>query len=264
MGRDLRPVVAALGVVASLAFSASALAAGKPPQGLTCDGVVSGGTYTSLTVPSGQQCYLSNATILGDANVESMSGLDLEQNGAIHGNVLVGNQSLFGEGTGWVIGGTTLGNSPSSLTFQGTTHNILSTGTLTVAMQSATVDGNVVINDDTYGGAIVSSQINGSVLVNATTAGNSLVPATWEIADLNIDGNLVLTNNQSIEYVFLNTIEQNLICYGNNPPPYNDFDGIGNTVDGQSLGQCATSNSPPPSADASAQSLLRSAKAASH
>ena len=72
----------------------------------------------------------------------------------------------------------------------------------------------------------------------------------------------MLTNNQSVEYVFLNTIRQNLICYGNNPPPYNDFDGIGNTVDGQSVGQCATSSSPGPSADACAEGHLRSARAA--
>jgi hypothetical protein len=264
MGHGLRLAAAAAGAAASLALPATALAAGGGPHPLTCEGVVSGGTYSSLTVPAGQQCYLSNATVLGNANVESTASLELDQNGAIYGNAVLGNEAALEEGTNWVIGGTTFGNDALSLTIQGTVHNVVANDLLTVAMQSATVYGNIVVNHDTYGGALVSSQVYGNVLVNATTTGNSLVPATWEIADQDIYGNLVLTNNQSVEYVFLNTIHQNLICYGNNPPPYNDFDGIGNTVDGQSLGQCATSNSPPPSADASAQSLLRSAKAASH
>jgi hypothetical protein len=46
--------------------------------------------------------------------------------------------------------------------------------------------------------------------------------------------------------VFFNDVHQNMICAGNNPPPYNDFDWFTNTVDGRSIGQCATENSPPP------------------
>lgn len=49
--RSPRSVAAALGLAGSLALPSGALAAG--PQPLTCTGVVSGGTYSSLTVPSG-------------------------------------------------------------------------------------------------------------------------------------------------------------------------------------------------------------------
>jgi hypothetical protein len=44
-------------------------------------------------------------------------------------------------------------------------------------------------------------------------------------------------------YIFDNHIKKNLVCQGNNPPPFNSFEGITNTVDGRSTGQCATTNS---------------------
>ncbi|HET6870411.1 MAG TPA: hypothetical protein VFH80_31145 [Solirubrobacteraceae bacterium] len=45
---------------------------------------MSGGTYSSLTVPSGQFCFLSNATILGNATVQSTASLEFDQNGTIY------------------------------------------------------------------------------------------------------------------------------------------------------------------------------------
>ncbi|HKO29254.1 MAG TPA: hypothetical protein VJU80_17475, partial [Solirubrobacteraceae bacterium] len=118
---------------------------------------VSGGTYSSLTVPSGQFCFLSNATILGNATVQSTGSLELDQDGTIYGNVLV-------------------------------------------------------------------------------------------------------TNNQSEMLVFHNHIHQNFACYGNNPPPYTDLGaGLENTVDGRSLGQCATPNAPSAGVVASARPALKAA-----
>ena len=68
MSRSLRSAAVVLIIVGSLAMPAGALAAGGgSPKSLTCTGVVSGGTYTNLNVPAGQFCYLSNATILGNA-----------------------------------------------------------------------------------------------------------------------------------------------------------------------------------------------------
>jgi hypothetical protein len=264
MSRRVRSVAAALGVVGSLALPAGALAAG--PQSLNCTGVVTGGTYSSLTVPPGQFCYLSNATILGNATVQSTGSLDLEQNGTIKGNALVNYEAGLTETEDWTIDGTTVGNSAAELTIFGTVHNILANDDGTLGLQSATVKGNIVSNDGLFGGAIASSAIYGNVLVNGTSPGESGVTSTWVIAgpqlngdDQEIYGNLVLTNNQSEMLVFYNHIHQNLACYANNPPPYNDFDGLTNTVDGQSLGQCATENSPPPGAAASARPALRAA-----
>jgi hypothetical protein len=265
MMRSLRSVAAALGVVGSLALPSAALAAG--PQSLTCSGVVSGGTYSSLTVPAGQFCYLSDATVLGNATVESTGSLELDQNGTIYGNVVVNNLAGLDENDNWTIDGTILGNGAAELTIAATVHNILANNDDTLAIQSATVKGNIVSNNGVFGGAIASSAIYGNVLVNGTRPGEDGVTSTWIIAgpQLNgekqeIYGNLVLTNNQSEMLVFYNHIHQNFACYGNNPPPYTDLGaGLENTVDGRSLGQCATPNAPQPGAVASARSALRAA-----
>jgi hypothetical protein len=271
MSFSLRAAAAAVGILCSPALPASALAnGGGRPQSLSCTGVVAGGTYSSLTVPPGQFCYLSNATILGNATVQSTASLELDQSGTISGNVLVNNQAGLYVDTGWTVRGTTLGDSAAELTIQGTVHNVLANDDETLGIQNATIYGNVVSNNGVFGGAIVSSAIHGNVLINGTSPGEDGVNSTWFIAgpqlsgdEQEIDGNLVLTNNQGPIYVFYNHVHQNLICAGNNPPPYNDFEGITNTVDGGSVGQCATENSPPPSADATAQSALKAATAAS-
>ena len=270
MSRSLRSAAVALIIVGSLAMPAGALAAGGgSPKSLTCTGVVSGGTYTNLNVPAGQFCYLSNATILGNATVQTTASLELDQTGTVNGDVLVNNQAGFSEGESWTIRGTTLGNSADLLNIYGTAHNILANNDGTLGIQSATIYGNVVSNKGIYGGAIVSSAVHGNVLVNGTGPGQYGVDSTWFIAgpqlsgdQQEIDGNLVLTGNQSPIYVFYNHVHQNFVCEGNNPPPYNDFEGITNTVDGRSIGQCATLNSPPPSADGDAQASALTATAA--
>jgi hypothetical protein len=264
MMRSLRSVAAALGVVGWLALPSGALAAG--PQPLTCTGVVSGGTYSSLNVPPGQACFLSDATVLGNATVQSTGSLELDNNGTIGGNVVANNLASFDVNDNWTVNGTIFGNSAAELIIAATTHNILANNDDTLAIQSATVKGNIVSNDGVFGGAIASSAIYGNVLVNGTSPGEDGVTSTWLIAgpqlngdDQEIYGNLVLTNNQSEILMWFNHIHQNLVCYGNNPPPYNAFDGLPNTVDGRSLGQCATQNSPPPGAAASARSELKAA-----
>lgn len=263
--RSLRSVAAALGVIGLLAVPAGAQAAG--PQSLTCTGVVSGGTYSSLTVPSGQFCYLSNATILGNATVQSTGSLELDNNGTIRGNVLANYEASFDVNDNWTIGGTIVGNSAAELIIAATTHDILANNDGTLAIQSATIKGNIVSNDGIFGGAIASSAIYGSVLVNGTSSGEDGVTSTWVIAgpqlsgdQQEIYGNLVLTNNQSEMLVFYNHIHQNFACYNNNPDPYTDLGpGLENTVDGRSLGQCATPNAPSPSVTASARPALKAA-----
>jgi hypothetical protein len=118
----------------------------------------------------------------------------------------------------------------------------------TPALSSATVDGSIVWNKGLYGGVIGSSVITGLVVLNGTT-GDPTVGGSWLIAGpqldgspQEIDGNVVLSNNQVPIYVFDNHIKQNLVCEGNNPAPFTSFAGFGNTVDGRSLGQCAAAN----------------------
>jgi cytoskeletal protein CcmA (bactofilin family) len=263
--RSLRSVAAAMGVVGSLALPSAALAAG--PQSLNCTGVVSGGTYSSLNVPPGQACFLSNATVLGNATVQSTGSLELDNNGRIGGNVVANSLASFDVNDNWTVNGTIFGNSAAELIIAATTHNILANNDDTLAIQSATVKGNIVSNNGVFGGAIASSAIYGNVLVNGTSPGEDGVTSTWVIAgpQLNGDqqeiyGNLVLTDNQSEMLVFYNHIHENFACYGNNPPPFTDLGtGLENTVDGRSLGQCATPNAPSPGAAASARSAIKAA-----
>jgi hypothetical protein len=253
MSRSHRLVAAALATVACLVLPAGALANGsrKPPN-LTCEitptQLFYSGTYNNVTVPPLQTCELSAATILGNVTVQMGGSVAFEDPGTVGGNLLVGQLGSASEGTGWVIGGAALANQAAGLTFQGTVHGILANDTDTLALGSATVDGSVVSNRGVFGGVVSSSVITGDVIINGTT-GDPDIDGDWFIAGpqldgtpQEIDGNVVLTNNQVPIYLFENHIKKNLVCQGNRPAPFNSFEGITNTVDGRSTGQCATTN----------------------
>jgi hypothetical protein len=271
MSCRVRSTAAALGVLAYLVMASAALAdGGHGARDLTCQvtgtTVVYSGTYDNVVVPSGQSCYLSNATILGDITVEYQASLDLQNSGTVRGNLLVNQYGGAYEDSGWVIHGTTTGNGAGSLSITGTVHNILAEGTYSLDLSSATVDGNIVSDRGVFGGAIASSVIHGNILINRTT-GYAGIDTSWLIAgpqlsgaQQEIDGSLVLTNNHVPIYVFDNHIKQNLVCEGNTPPPFNSVGGVGNRVDGRSIGQCATVNpAPPTAATAGALSAARAA-----
>ena len=163
-----------------------------------------------------------------------------------------------------MIAGQAVGNESGGMSFAGTVHGILANKVDALDTQNATIDGSVVSNQGVFGGAIGGSVITGQLVINGSgTADN---PATWVIGGTQldgsmqeIDGNTVLTNNQAEILIFYNHIKQNLVCLGNNPAPINSVGGFGNTVDGRSLGQCATTNTGALSADA--MSAVRSAMA---
>ncbi len=249
MIRSLRPAAIAVGVAAALAFPAGALAAGHTPPNLTCDGSQPfyTGTYNNVVVPPGDNCIISNSTIRGNVTVQQTANLDLENSGTVGGDLLVGSQASSFEDSGWAIAGQALGNGSGGMSFAGTVHGILANKVDALDAQSATIDGSVVSNQGVFGGFIGGSVITGQLVINGSgTADN---PATWAIGGTQpdgsmqeIDGNAVLTNNQAQILIFFNHIKQNLVCLGNNPAPINSVGGFGNTVDGRSVGQCATTN----------------------
>jgi hypothetical protein len=255
MSRSHRPVAAALAAVACLALPAGALASSpkKSPPNLSCEitptQLFYSGTYNNVTVPPGQTCELSNATVRGNVTVQMAGSVTFENSGTVGGSLLVGQLGGASEDTGWVIDGGALANQAAGLTFQGTVHGILANDTDTLALGSATVDGSVVSNRGVFGGAVTSSVITGDLVINGTASTDPSIDSTWLIAGpqldgspQQIDGNVILTNNQSTIFLFENHIKKNLVCQGNNPPPFNSFDGFTNTVDGRSTGQCATTN----------------------
>jgi hypothetical protein len=257
MSRSLRPAAVAAGVVAALAFPAGALAAGHNPPNLTCDSSQPfyTGTFNNVVVPAGQTCNISDSTIRGSVTVQQTGNLDLENNGSVGGDLLTGSQASSFEDSGWVINGQALGNESGGMSFEGTVHGILANKVDALDTQNATIDGSVVSNQGVFGGAIAGSVITGQLVINGSGSADS--PATWVVGGTQldgspqeIDGNTVLTANQAEILIFFNHIKQNLVCLGNTPAPINSVGGFGNTVDGRSLGQCATTNTGVPSADA--------------
>ena len=119
MHRSLRLAAITLGVAASLAIPAGALAAGRPAPNLTCQVTPTNqfytGTYDNVVVPPDQFCELTGATVRGNVTVESAGSLDLGSSGTVAGNVLVGSQASAFEDSGWVIGGAAIGNGAGSL-----------------------------------------------------------------------------------------------------------------------------------------------------
>jgi hypothetical protein len=266
MSRSLRPAAIAVGVAAALAFPAGALAAGHNAPNLTCDSSQPffTGTFNNVVVPPGQACNISNSTIRGNVTVEQTGSLDLENSGTVGGDLLTGNLASSFEDSGWVIAGQAVGNESGGMSFEGTVHGILANKVDALDTQNATIDGSVVSNQGVFGGAIGGSVITGQLVINGSGTADS--PATWVIGGTQldgsmqeIDGNTALTNNQAEILIFYNHIKQNLVCLGNTPAPINSVGGFGNTVNGRSLGQCATTNTGAPSADA--MSTVRSAMA---
>ena len=266
MSRSLRPAAIAVGVAAALAFPAAALAAGHNPPNLTCDSSQPfyTGTFNNVVVPPTQTCNISNSTIRGNVTVEFGGSLDLENSGTVGGDLLTGNLASSFEDSGWTIAGQAVGNESGGMSFEGTVHGILANKVDALDTQNATIDGSVVSNQGVFGGAIGGSRITGQLVINGSGTADS--PATWVIGGTQldgsmqeIDGNTALTNNQAEILIFFNHIKQNLVCLGNTPAPINSVGGFGNTVDGRSLGQCATTNTGLPSP--SAMSAVRQAMA---
>jgi hypothetical protein len=266
MSRSLRPAAIAVGVAAALAFPAGALAAGHNPPNLTCDSSKPfyTGTFNNVVVPPTQTCNISNSTIRGNVTVEYGGSLDLENSGTVGGDLLTGNLASSFEDSGWTIAGQAVGNESGGMSFEGTVHGILANKVDALDTQSATIDGSVVSNQGVFGGAIGGSVITGQLVINGSGTADS--PATWVIGGTQLDGsmqeikgNTVLTNNQAEILIFFNHIKQNLVCLGNTPAPINSVGGFGNTVDGRSVGQCATTNTGVP--NASAMSAVRRAMA---
>jgi hypothetical protein len=266
MNPSLRPAAIAVGVAAALAFPAGALAAGHNPPNLTCDSSQPffKGTFNNVVVPPTQTCNISDSTIRGNVTVEFGGSLDLENSGTVGGDLLTGKLATSFEDSGWAIAGQAVGNESGGMSFAGTVHGILANKVDALDTQNATIDGSVVSNQGVFGGAIGGSVITGQLVINGSGTADS--PATWVIGGTQldgsmqeIDGNTALTNNQAEILIFFNHIKQNLVCVGNTPAPINSVDGFGNTVDGRSVGQCATTNTGLPSA--SAMSAVRKAMA---
>ena len=252
----LRAVVAAPGVLACLALPAGALAheaRGRRAPNLDCTGVVSGGTYANLIVPSGDDCFLSDATVLGNATVERRVARPREL-GTIGGSLLVSSQ-------GSAARGVRLGHPRSrdcqtaptpSRSWAPWSHSVLANDTLVLAMQSATVGGSVVSNRGQlrwrhrlerdqrrfdhrrHEPRLVGS--HGDVADRRSPAGRGRAGDRAE---------RVLTDNQASIYIFDNHSIVTWSAWATTHPPTDSVGTETNTVDGRSIGQCARTTPAP-------------------
>ena len=240
MRRILSPAAAVVGALAVLAVPAAASAQG--PSNLVCNGTYSG-TYASVTVPPNGDCSLDDATVLGGATVLSAGQLSLANSApaTINGTVVVGRGATYNQYSPATVGGTITAQNAAFLdVLGGITHSIVTNASGFVQVTSTTVKGSVTSNQtQTFAYIAANPSITGDVVVNATAGG-----AGNEVTLNTVGGSVYLTNNRaSPDDVYLNTIQRNLVCTGNNPPP--GYAGYGNYVQGREAGQCASFPSDP-------------------
>ncbi|MBV9603501.1 MAG: hypothetical protein JO027_00265 [Solirubrobacterales bacterium] len=152
----------------------------------------------------------------------------------VHGNLTIGSIGYSVVNPGAIIEGTTYLNNAENLQItQGTVHNVLSQTAGSLTFSQGEIDGSIVANNTIEGGSFFEDVIRGNLVLNATQAGFG----NWYIeGPQEIDGNVLLTNNQEPIFLLANHIKQNLACYNNTPAPTAPE---ANQVDGRELGQCA-------------------------
>ena len=263
MSHRLVFAAAAAGCVIAAVLPASAAASRAPD--LVCTGPVVGGTYANVVVPATTtSCSLTGVTVIrnvtdGDGAYATLTdsqvggNVSVGTNGAevdfnttadtgplatspmtVHGNLTIGSIGYSVVNPGAIIEGTTYLNNAENLQItQGTVHNVLSQTAGSLTFSQGEIDGSIVANNTIEGGSFYENTIRGNLVLNATQAGFG----SWTIeGPQEIDGNVLLTNNQVPISLLANHIKQNLACYNNTPPPAAPE---ANQVDGRELGQCA-------------------------
>lgn len=236
MRRNLLRAATAAGAIACLAAPAAASANASGPN-LVCNSTYTGGTYANVLVPPNGNCDISNATILGNVVAQNGATLDLDNStsAVVRGDILTSSNTVFYLSPGWTVDGTLTANGAEWVVIDGgTTHEVVSNASANFYLyDETTVHGDVVANrTQSYGEIASEDPITGNVAING-----SVGDGNFAVIGQDIGGNLLVTNNHVETDFFENTIHQNLVCTGNNPPPSDD--GFGNYVMGRQMGQCA-------------------------
>ena len=209
LGLGVAALAAAPGAIAanSHAHHGSA-SAGSAGNGFTCIGTLASGTYHRLTVPAGETCDGTNATITVRGGVRVGHGATF----------ILGDEEQNGGGT---ISGGVVADEPAS-----------------VQLHFAHVNGGVSITGGNgFFSAVEDNVINGGATIDGYTG-------FWLGFIRNtVHGTVNLSNNKlddpdANEYV-TNKIRGNLLCRHNHPAPHvGDSEGSPNEVSGRKIGQC--------------------------
>jgi len=192
-----------------------------------CSGFITSGTINGdLVVPPGDIC-----TIFGPITVT--------------GDILVGDgASLFGNVGSTVQGNiqTPVGSNCDIIFINGFTisGNIQADGCNSVfVIASTTVSGNIFIENTNNIVAVVDSTSAGNIIIINGGGTSYQVWRNTVTGNIQIENNIITPSSPSPSFVGGNTMNGNLKCSGNSPPPVNDDDLGLNTVLGSKQDQCS-------------------------
>lgn len=208
----------------------------------TLDGDV---VVPNLSPEEGAFCVFANPVITGNMIIEASSPQQGDlgpvalifagtQGGAIEGNVRVERGADF-YNYGATVGGNVVCNGCDRVELAG---GIDFDGTAF----TTDVRGNVVVHDATFGASVRQAVVGGNVTIKRSTAALDPDNGIFDLVEVSastIDGNVHLAANTGTPdriRVSDNTIGGNLNCRRNDPGPSL---GTGNTVLGNTLGQCS-------------------------
>lgn len=194
MSKRIAFALAATGALILSFFVIAPAASGVSP--LICDTEISGGTYTAVTVPAGDNCKLSNATVTGGVIVNKNAEFDSCDN-AISGSVTA-TKSYVNIDNDTTIGG--------SLTL--TTPGLAEVFGGSPCSEKGLYD---------YSSYVCPSYVGGSVNVLKAPNRSSLEVSIGECGDMQIDGSVNVQHNREFVAVDNSTIVGSLICVDNNP-----------------------------------------------
>ncbi len=241
-----------LGLCAMLALGiwaapAAADPTSGPPICSSAGTPLSGHHYRSLRLTGNNYVAAgTNLTVRGNLEIAPGACLDAFSTGTVNvgGNVLVGKNAILGLGCAPDVDFVNVpcGSTTTDDTIGG---NLFALDPYTMYLTADTIRGSLVSVGGGPGAPpapfvnfpIKDMMIRGNVLVSGWDGG-------WFGLLRNVvNGNVVVTNNLAsvpdADEVVTNTVDRNLICYGNNPAvQFGDSGGSPNEVSGFAFGEC--------------------------
>lgn len=159
------------------------VAAPANPPNAQCSGTLAPGTYHNVTVPAGQDCAISGATITGNLTVQTGANAEVTASTTIDGNYIC-NGCFFADlhdstvGGSYLISGEIDGSSISGNTIEGNLQITMSSvGDFHFRIDLNNVGGNLTFNDNnTESSSQLASQITNNTIGSNLQCQNN-VPA---------------------------------------------------------------------------------------
>jgi hypothetical protein len=216
-------------LLASTAANAGGVVVGPPPVTCRNQTISNGETInTNLIVSPNTSCTLNNVTVTGNVDVEQGASLTITP---IRGQNVVINGNLDANGCNFVVIAPTTNDLNVSIGGNLSIKNCTNHGEVV----GVTISGNLVASNNTSAYDVEFNIVHGNMMVDNNSGSTTVI----SVFGNEISGNLGFSDNTALSNdVGGNTVGGNLSCKGNSPPPLLQFDGSGNTVTGNTTGQC--------------------------